>query len=82
MNLVNQNNENIYELKIKNMMKGQSKIFVFIGYISQYKEAYESNIYIQDLGALSSMFLKSTSFLFYFKLNLSNFLFVSSSSNN
>lgn len=66
MSLANENNESIYELKIKNMMKGHSITFVFIGYITHYMEAYQTSIYIQDLGALSSIFLKSkSSFIFF-----------------
>ena len=60
-------NESIYNLKISNLQLGNSLIFALFGYISDYQQAYQTNIYIKDLAALNSnLFLKATGLLCFF----------------
>jgi len=74
---VSQNNENVYNLEIEQMQSGNFLYFVLIGYLSNYQEAYQTNIYIADLAAPSSnLFLKSTSMLKLKILNKKNLVFI------
>lgn len=56
---------------------GKSCFYTFFGFLSDYQDAYQTNIIIEDLGApTSNIFLKNTSFLLLAFVNINNLNFV------